>query len=98
MTVASGDRSSLHLLFGVASRNATLYGDAIRESQRALALDPKVPDGHYFLGLTYLMRNEWVLTPEARRQFLEQLPVDPRKLFAHYLLGYIALRSNEPQV
>jgi len=97
MTVASGDRSSLHLLFGVAYRNATLYGDAIREFQRALSLDPKVPNGHYFLGLTYLMRNEWVLTPEARRQFLAQLRVYPRNFFANYLLGYMAFSSNQPQ-
>ena len=96
MTV-SGDRSSLHLLFGDAYRNATLYGEAIREFQRALSLDPKVPNGHYFLGLTYLMRNEWLLTPEARRQFLEQLRVDPRNFFANYLLGYMAFSSNQPQ-
>ena len=97
MTVASGDRSSLHLLFGVAYRNATLYDDAIREVQRALSLDAKVPNGHYFLGLTYLMRNGWVFTPEARRQFLEQLRVDPGNSFAYYLLGYMAFSSNQPQ-
>ena len=96
MTVASGDRSSLHLLFGVAYRNASLYGDAIREFKRALSLDPNVSNGHYFLGLTYLMQNEWVLTPEARRQFLEQLRVDPRNFFANYLLGYMAFSSNQP--
>ncbi len=97
ITVASGDRSSLHLWFGSAYRNATLYGDAIREVQRALSLDPKVPNGHYFLGLTYLMQNEWVLTPEARREFLEQLRVDPGNFFANYLLGYLAFSSNQPQ-
>jgi tetratricopeptide (TPR) repeat protein len=97
MTAASGDRSSLHLLFGDAYRNATLYDDAIREFQRALALDPKVPNGHYFLGLTYLMQNEWVLTLEARRQFLEQLRVDPRNFYANYLLGYMAFSSNQSQ-
>ena len=97
MTVESGDRSGLHLLFGDAYRNATLYDDAIREFQRALSLDPKVPNGHYFLGLTYLMRNEWVLTPEARRQFLEQLRVDPGNVFANFLLGYMAFSSNQSQ-
>src|SRR6185312_3211319 len=49
--VESGDRSGLHLLFGDAYRNATLYDDAIREFKRALSLDLKVPNGHYFLGL-----------------------------------------------
>jgi tetratricopeptide (TPR) repeat protein len=97
MTAASGDRSSLHLLFGDAYRNAALYDDAIREFQRALALDPKVPNGHYFLGLTYLMQNEWVLTPDARRQFLEQLRVDPKNFYANYLLGYMEFASNQPQ-
>lgn len=97
MTEASSDRSSLHLLFGVAYRNATLYDDAIREFQRALSLDPKVPNGHYFLGLTYLMQNDWVLTPEARRQLLEQLRLDPGNFFANYLLGYMAFSSNRPQ-
>ena len=97
MTVASGDRSGLHLLFGDAYRNATMYEDAIREFQRALSLDPKVPNGHYFLGLTYLMRNEWVLTPEARRQFLEQLRIDPENFYANYLLGYMAFTSNKAE-
>ncbi|HZS95608.1 MAG TPA: tetratricopeptide repeat protein [Terriglobales bacterium] len=97
MTVASGDRSSLHLLFGDAYRKATLYGDAIREFQRALSLDPKVPNGHYFLGLTYLMQHEWVLTPEARRQFLEQLRVDPGNFYANYLLGYLSFSSHQPE-
>ena len=97
MTAASGDRSSLHLLFGNAYRNASLYDDAIREFQRALSLDPKVPNGHYFLGLTYLMQNEWVLTAEARRQFLEQLRIDPGNFFANYLLGYLAFTSNQSQ-
>lgn len=58
MTMSSGDRSTLHLLFGDAYRKAILYGDAVREFQRALSLDPKVPNGHYFLGLTYLMQSE----------------------------------------
>src|SRR5882672_10983513 len=97
MTVASGDRGSLHLLFGDAYRKATLYGDAVREFQRALSLDPKVPNGHYFLGLTYLMRDEWVLTPEARRQFLEQLRVDPGNFYANYLLGYMSFSSHQPE-
>jgi len=97
ITAEAGDHSSLHLLFGIAYRNATLYDDAIREFQRALSLDPKVPNGHYFLGLTYLMQNDWVLTPEARRQLLEQLRVDPRNFFANYLLGYMAFSSNQPQ-
>jgi tetratricopeptide (TPR) repeat protein len=97
MTVSSGDRSSLHLWFGDAYRKATLYGDAIREFQRALSLDPKVPNGHYFLGLTYLMQHEWVLTPEARRQFLEQLRVDPKNFYANYLLGYLSFSSRQPE-
>jgi tetratricopeptide (TPR) repeat protein len=97
MTAASGDSSSLHVSFGVAYRNANLYGDAIREFQRALSLDPKVPNGHYFLGLTYLMRSEWVLTPEARREFLEQLRVDPKNFSANFLLGYTAFSSNQSQ-
>jgi tetratricopeptide (TPR) repeat protein len=97
ITATSGDRSGLHLLFGDAYRNAALYDDAIREFQRALSLDPKVPNGHYFLGLTYLMQNEWVLTPEARRQFLEQLRIDPGNFYANYLLGYLAFSSNQPQ-
>jgi tetratricopeptide (TPR) repeat protein len=97
MTASSGDRSGLHLLFGDAYRKATLYDDAIREFQRALSLDPKVPNGHYFLGLTYLMQHEWVLTPDARRQFLEQLRVDPGNFFANYLLGYMSFSAHQPE-
>src|SRR5271167_398970 len=65
MIAMAGDTGSLHVLFGRAYRDAECMPDAVREFQRAIALDPRTPHAHYFLGLARLTLNEWKPTPEA---------------------------------
>jgi tetratricopeptide (TPR) repeat protein len=95
MTAASGERSDLHVLFGIAYRDASMHDEAILEFQRALALNPKAPGVHYLLGLSYLWRNEWAPTPEARSEFHKQLELDPGNFGADYMLGYMAFSSYQ---
>ncbi|HKC01606.1 MAG TPA: tetratricopeptide repeat protein [Terriglobales bacterium] len=93
MTVAAGERSDLHVLFGIAYRDAHMHDEAIQEFQRALVLNPNAPGVHYLLGLSYLWRNEWAPSPEARREFHKQLELDPGNFGADYMLGYMAFSS-----
>ena len=86
---ASGDRSSLHIMIGRAYQNAGMMDDAVREFNRAAALDPKASRAHYFIGLLYLAQNEWVATPQAREQFIEEVKVNPQDFFGNFFLGYI---------
>jgi tetratricopeptide (TPR) repeat protein len=96
MIAAAGERSDLHVLFGIAYRDAHMHDEAIQEFQRALALNPKAPGVHYLLGLSYLWRNEWAPTPEARSEFHKQLELDPGNFGADYMLGYMAFSSYQP--
>ena len=95
MTTVAGERSDLHVLFGIAYRDAHMHDEAIQEFRRALALDPKAPSVHYLLGLSYLLRNEWAPSPEARSELHEQLQLDPENFGADYLLGYMAFSSYQ---
>ena len=56
--VAGGDDGSLHVLLGRAYRDAGDMHAAIREFKRAIAIDPRTPHAHYFLGLAQLVLNE----------------------------------------
>jgi tetratricopeptide (TPR) repeat protein len=90
MVRAQGDSGSLHVLFGRAYRDADEMPAAIREFQRAIALDTRTPHAHYFLGLAQLAVNEWKATPEARAEFAKELEYYPRDYLANYLMGFLA--------
>ncbi len=93
INTAAGDKASIHIMTGRAYQNAGMMDDAIREYNRAIELDAKGSRGHYFLGLLYLMQNEWTATPQAREQFVEEIKVNPKDFFGNFFLGYI--ESND---
>ena len=89
MVRAEGDSGSLHVLFGRAYRDANDMPSAIREFERAIALDTKTPHAHYFLGLARLAVNEWKATTEVRAEFAKELEYYPRDYLANYLMGFL---------
>ena len=93
IVTSMGDSGSLHVLFGHAYREAEMQDDAIRELRKAIALDPRTPHAHYFLGLAMLWKNEWTDTPEIRQEFVTELNNYPKDYLANYFLGY--LDSND---
>jgi tetratricopeptide (TPR) repeat protein len=90
MVQTSGDSGSLHVLFGRAYRDADDMPAAIREFQKAIALDPRTPHAHYFLGLARLAVNEWKPTPEVRTEFSRELENYPRDYLSNYMMGFLA--------
>ena len=95
MVQFAGDSGSLHVLFGRAYRDANDMPSAIREFERAIALDTKTPHAHYFLALAHLAVNEWKATPESKAEFAKELQYHPRDYLANYLTGFLA--SSERQ-
>jgi len=89
IVASMGESGSLHVMFGRAYRDAEMQDDSIRELRRAVALDPRTPHAHYFLGLSLLWKNEWTDTPEIRQEFLTELQNYPRDFLANYFLGYM---------
>jgi tetratricopeptide (TPR) repeat protein len=90
-----GDSGSLHVLFGRAYRDANDMPSAVREFERAVALDPRTPHAHYFLALARMAVNEWKATPEIKAEFSKELAHYPHDYLTNYMLGFIA--SSERQ-
>jgi tetratricopeptide (TPR) repeat protein len=90
MKKSFGDSGSLHVLFGRAYRDAGDVPSAIREFQRAVALDPRTPHAHYFLGLAQLSMNEWKPTPDAVAELKKEVEYFPHDYLANYMLGFLA--------
>jgi tetratricopeptide (TPR) repeat protein len=89
LSTATGDRASLYIMIGRAYQNAGMMNDAVREFTHAAQIDPKTSRAHYFIGLVYMVQNEWVATPQARQEFVEEVKVNPKDFFGNFFLGYI---------
>jgi tetratricopeptide (TPR) repeat protein len=89
MKQIAGDSGSLHVLFGRAYRDADDMPSAIREFQRAVAIDPRTPHAHYFLGLAQLFLKDWKPTPEAEAELRKEVEIDPHDYLANYMLGFL---------
>jgi tetratricopeptide (TPR) repeat protein len=89
MKQTAGDSGSLHVLFGRAYRDADDMPSAIREFQRAVAIDPRTPHAHYFLGLAQLYLKDWKPTPEAEAELRKEVEIYPRDYLANYMLGFL---------
>jgi tetratricopeptide (TPR) repeat protein len=95
MRKIAGDSGSLHVLIGRAYRDADKMNSAVSEFQKAIALDPKTPHAHYFLGLARLYMNDWKPTPEAEAELRREAENYPHDYLANYMLGF--LTSGERQ-
>jgi tetratricopeptide (TPR) repeat protein len=97
MLTGLGNTPKLHLYFGHAYLMAGQYDRAITQFKDALQKDPKIKDGHYFLGLAYLSRDEdkgWDENAAEDRAEIENNPDDFRP---HYDLGNIALHLHHAE-
>jgi tetratricopeptide (TPR) repeat protein len=90
MKNSAGDSGSLHVLFGRAYRDAEDLPTAVREFQRAIAIDPHTPHAHYFLGLAELALNEWKPIPDAELEMKKEIEYYPHDYLANYMVGFLA--------
>ncbi|MGH9970661.1 MAG: tetratricopeptide repeat protein, partial [Pyrinomonadaceae bacterium] len=95
-----GDRPQLRIIFGRAYRETGFLPAAIEEFKRAVALDARFPRAHYYLGLTYLLKDGADRIGDAREEFKIELAANPEEFFANYYLGviYVIERKWEPAV
>ena len=90
-----GDRPQLRIIFGRAYRETGFLPEAIDEFKRAVALDPRFPRAHYYLGLTYLLKDGTSRLNDAREEFKIELAANPDEFFANYYLGVIYAIERE---
>lgn len=90
-----GPSAALHVLFGRAYRETGFLELAIREFNKAIAIDPKFPRAHYYLGYAYLIQLEETAYPQARAAFEEELKIQPDDYLSLLYLGIITVNQHE---
>jgi tetratricopeptide (TPR) repeat protein len=100
MLAQLGDRPQLRIIFGRAYRETAFLPEAIEEFKRAVALDPHFSRAHYYLGLTYLLKDGAARLDDAAEEFKIELASHPEEFFANYYLGiiYVIQRKWEPAI
>jgi tetratricopeptide (TPR) repeat protein len=100
MLAQLGDRPQLHIIFGRAYRETGFLPESLEEFKRAVALDPHFPRAHYYLGLTYLLKDGAARLDDAATEFKIELASNPEEFFANYYLGiiYVIQRKWEPSI
>ena len=89
MLAQLGDRPELRIVFGRAYRETGFLAEAIEEFKRAITLDDHFPRVHYYLGLTYLLKDGVSKLDDAEVEFKVELASHPDEFFANYYLGII---------
>lgn len=89
MVAELGNRPQLRVLIGRAYRETGYLAEAIEEFNKAIALDPDFPRVHYYLGLTYLLKDGASRLGDAEREFKIELAKHPGEYFANYYLGIV---------
>src|SRR5437868_12289980 len=84
-----GDRPQLHIIFGRAYRETSFLPEAIEEFKKAVRLDTHFPRAHYYLGLTYLLKDGASRLDDAAAEFKVELDSNPNEFFANYYLGVV---------
>jgi tetratricopeptide (TPR) repeat protein len=84
-----GERPQLHVIIGRAYRQSGLLQDAAEEFKKAIALEPRFPRAHYYLGITYLLDEDQKKIDEALAEFKIEVAANPDEFFGNYYLGVV---------
>ena len=90
MIARLGDKAPLRVLLGRAYRETGFLAEAIVEFKRAATLDAHFPRVHYYLGLTYLLKDGAARIDDAAAEFAVELASHPDDYFANYYLGILS--------
>jgi tetratricopeptide (TPR) repeat protein len=90
-----GDRPQLRVVFGRAYRETGFLAEAIEEFKQAVGLDMHFPRAHYYLGLTYLLKDGAARLPDAEQEFKIELDSHPDEFFANYYLGIVYVMDRK---
>jgi tetratricopeptide (TPR) repeat protein len=82
-----GESAALHMLFGRAYLITKFPWQAISEFRKTIALEPRYPRAHGFLGYAYLEHYQEEGYPRAREEFEKEVKVYPHEFQVLELLG-----------
>ena len=66
-----------------------MLGDAAEEFKKAIAIDPRYPRAHYYLGMTYLLDEGQSKIGEALEEFKIEVAANPDEFLGNYYLGVV---------
>ena len=90
-----GNRPALRVLIGRAYRETGFLAESIEEFKAAIALDPRFPRVHYYLGLTYLYKDGAARMADAMEEFKIELAANPDEYFANFYLGILYIMDRK---
>ena len=92
-----GERPQLHVVIGRAYRQSGLLAEAAVEFKQAIALDPRFPRAHYYLGITYLLDEGQSRIADALEEFKLEVAENPDEFLANYYLGVVYVFQRQWQ-
>ena len=97
LTAVKDGQKGLHLLFSRAYEETGDYAEAEREIKQELALNPKTPKAHFFLGYLILQHGGSERLAEAGKEFDAELQIAPQDFYANFFRGVVASSESEHQ-
>lgn len=89
---ANPDSAGVHVAIGEAYADQKLYGTAIEEYRKALALDPSQARTHFLLGLSLMHE---ATQADAAQEFRAALALDPKDATTKYHLAYSLIQMQK---
>jgi tetratricopeptide (TPR) repeat protein len=89
---ANPDSAGVHVAIGEAYADQKLYGTAIEEYRKALALDPSQARTHFLLGLSLMHESTQA---DAAQEFRAALALDPKDAITKYHLAYSLIQMQK---
>jgi len=86
-----GDSAEARLLMGTTKFGVNDYTGALADLERAVELNPALPDAHAYYGLALLGTGD---QPRAQKAFQQELEINPNNFEANLRLGYL-LRQDQ---
>ena len=90
--LSKGDSAEVHLMLGVASAEAREFKTAIAEFERAIQLNPKIPQAHSSLGRVLLQSGD---RDRALPEFEAELKISPNDFHANLYAGFLRRRNDQ---
>jgi tetratricopeptide (TPR) repeat protein len=78
-------------MYDEISKSEAMIEEAKLQCQKAIGINPKLPDAHNILGICYLYQTE---IEKAEDEFLKALELKPDYVLAHHNLGVLYSKSN----